>query len=88
MTIYPKDVEKTLDSTPLEISKAKRTAMVTKAKELMAGKAIEEGDLANALEQYYVFEKNEHYTSAQLADIVAQVATDLTPAPVLEVEEV
>ena len=87
MTIYPEGVSKTPDSSPLEIDSKKKTAMVAKAKELMAGKAVEEGDLAKALEQYYVFEKNEHYTSAQLAEIVAQVATDLTPEPVAVLEE-
>ena len=85
--IYPADVEPTPDSSPLEITKAQRTAMVKKAKELVPQEGIEPGDLADALEQFYV-QSNKHYTSAQLKDIVDQVATDLKPVPEVEpVEE-
>jgi len=81
--IYPEGTKVEPSSAPLEITKAKRTAMVKKAKELLT-KPMESKELMDALEQYYVFEKGEHYTSAQLKDIAGQVASDL--APVLEEE--
>ncbi len=81
--IYPEGTEKEALSSPLTITKTKRTAMVKKAFELLT-KPMESKELANAIEQYYVFEKNEHYTSAQLKDIVDQVITDLIPPPTKE----
>uniref|UniRef100_A0A6M3J0L0 Uncharacterized protein n=1 Tax=viral metagenome TaxID=1070528 RepID=A0A6M3J0L0_9ZZZZ len=84
--IYPEGVEAVADSSPLEISAQKRAAMVKKAKELVPEEGIEPSELAYALEQYYVFECGEHYTSAQLKDIVSQVETDLKPV-VAEVAE-
>lgn len=63
---------------PLVIDDKKRVEMVAKAKELLV-EPMELGDLANALEQYYVFEEGEHYTSAQLKEIVLQVTADLAP---------
>ncbi len=78
MKIIPEGTEEVAKSTPLEISKVKRTAMVKKAKELL-DKPMEFKELADAVEQYYVTEKNEHYTSDQVKDIVSQVQSDLTP---------
>jgi len=81
--IYPEGQEAAKEGGELEITKKKREEMVEKAKELLV-KPMEIGELCDALEQYYVFEKNEHYTSAQLKDIAEQVASDL--APVVEEE--
>jgi len=81
--IYPEGTEKVADSAPLAITKANKTAMVAKAKELLT-KPMEEKELADLLEQHYV-KTNKHYTSAQLKDIVDQVKTDLTP--VVEISE-
>lgn len=69
----------------LELTSAKKTAMVKKAKELF-DEPIEEGKLADLLEQYYITENNEHYTSAQLKEVVDKVADDLKPEVVEEVE--
>jgi len=77
MKITPKDWVEPAKTGPLEISRAKRTEMVKKAKELFS-EPIEENDLADKLEQFYVA-THEHYTSAQLKDIVDQVKTDLAP---------
>ncbi len=77
--IIPEGQKAVAKSNPLEVTKSKRTAMVKKAKELMDGKAVDPKVLMDALEQYYVFEKNEHYTSAQLKDVVDQVQADLAP---------
>lgn len=81
--IIPADWVEKEAAGPLTISKSKKTAMVSKAKELLT-KPMEPGELADVLEQYYVTEKNEHYTSAQLNDIVAKVAEDLAPEVVVE----
>lgn len=81
--IYPEGMSPVADSAPLSIDKTKNTEMVAKAKELLT-EPMEAKDLADALEQYYVFEENEHYTSDQLAEIVKQVQTDLAPEPVAE----
>jgi hypothetical protein len=78
--IYPEGVEVVADSAPLTITKTQRTAMVNKAKELF-DKPIEHKDLKDLLEQHYI-KDNKHYTSAQLKDVVDQVASDL--APVIE----
>lgn len=78
MKIYPLDAERPADSNPLTVSKAKRDEMIAKAKTLVPEEGIEEGDLADALEQHYVA-LNEHYTSDQLKDVIDQVKTDLTP---------
>lgn len=85
MKIYPEGYEVEASTNPLEITKAKRTEMIKKAKELLV-KPMEFDELSSALEQYYVSEKNEHYTSAQLKDIVSQVQSDLKP--VAEVSEI
>jgi hypothetical protein len=76
--IIPEGQEAVADSTPLTISAQKRTAMVAKAKELLT-EPMEVKGLMNALEQYYVADNNEHYTSAQLLDIAKQVQEDLAP---------
>ena len=78
MTLIPEGFEAEAKSNPLEIIKTKRTSMIKKAKELLT-EPMEFKDLMNALEQYYVTEKNEHYTSAQLKDIVKQVESDIAP---------
>jgi len=83
MKIYPKDWVKPDDSKPLEVSKAKKTAMVKKAKELF-DKPIEKDDLVWLLEQHYISAKGEHYTSAQLREVVEQVAKDLYVEPSVE----
>ena len=67
-------------SDPLEIDKKKRKEMVKQCKDLLI-EPVEYGALKNALEQHYVNEHNEHYTSEQLKDIVDQVVSDLTPEP-------
>jgi hypothetical protein len=77
MKIFPEGYEAEAESSPLEISASKRTAMIKKAKELF-DEPIEHKDLCDLLEQHYVA-LNEHYTSAQLKDIVDQVASDLAP---------
>ena len=76
--IIPEGQKVVVESTPLEISTSKRTAMIAKAKELLT-KPMETKELMDALEEYYVYDKNEHYTSAQLKDIVEQVASGLVP---------
>ena len=91
--IYPEGMEVVSDSSPLEISTAKRTAMIKKAKELLT-EPMEEKDLRDALENYYIYGQetqelkaghtSEHFTSAQLKDVVDQVKTDF--APVVEEE--
>jgi len=87
MIITPKDqVAPKSTGEPLEISKTKMTAMVKKATELLT-KPMSTDKLAHEIEQYYVFEKNEHYTSAQIKDIVMQVAADLAPVKEVEVTE-
>jgi len=78
--IYPEGFEVEEESTPLEINDRKRTLMIAKAKELLGDEPREEKDLTDMLEQYYVTEENEHYTSKQLKEIIEQVKTDLTPA--------
>jgi len=83
--IIPEGQEALKASTPLEVSKTKDTAMVKKAKELLT-KPMGAQELMSLLEQYYVFQKNEHYTSAQLKAIVMKVESDLKP--VVEVEEI
>ena len=85
MKIYPEGSEKVADSAPLAITKANKTAMEAKAKELLT-KPMEEKELADLLEQHYV-KTNKHYTSAQLKEVIDQVKKDLTPEPV-EVEEI
>ena len=85
--IYPKDWVEPVVSEPLEINEKKKKEMIKKAKELFS-EPIEEGALADRLEQHYV-EKNEHYTSAQLKEVVDAVAEELKPvveAPALEIE--
>ena len=82
--ITPEGQEVAAKTTPLEVTKTKNTAMVKKAKELLT-KPMEVKELMDSLENYYVFEKNEHYTSAQLKEVAMKVAADL--APVVEVEE-
>ncbi len=77
MKIIPEGFEAVAESSPLEISKSQRTAMAKKAKELL-DKPMEHGDLRDALEQHYIA-SNKHYTSAQLKDIVDQVASELLP---------
>jgi len=94
--IIPEGQEALKASAPLEVSKAKDTAMVKKAKELLT-KPMGAQELMSLLEQYYVYgqvgknklvegHKSEHYTSAQLKAIVMKVESDLKP--VVEVEEV
>jgi len=78
MKIIPEGTEAEVETKPLEITDKKRTEMVAKAKELLI-KPMETNELMDALEQYYVFDKNEHYTSAQLKDVAVQVYTDLNP---------
>ena len=76
--IYPQGQEAVAESTPLTINKTKRDGMIAKAKDLL-DKPMEFGELKDALEQYYITEKNEHYTSKQLKEIISQVQTDLAP---------
>jgi len=52
--IYPENTEAVADSTPLEISKAKRTEMVAKAKELLT-EPMSDDTLKAKLEEYYIF---------------------------------
>ena len=66
--IIPKDYVVPEATGPLEVNKAKQTAMVKKAKELFS-EPIEHGELCDLLEQHYV-KSNEHYTSAQLKAVV------------------
>jgi hypothetical protein len=69
--IYPVSVsEREEVSTELEISPKKEKEMMAKAIELLGDEVMESGKLCELLENYYVFEKNEHYTSRQLKDIV------------------
>lgn len=63
----------------LTIDKAKETEMIAKTIELLGNKPKEAKELVDALEQYYVFEVGEHYTSAQLADIVEKANLQLHP---------
>lgn len=83
MELIPAGMEKVADSSPLTIDKAKAAEMLAKAKELHT-KIMDSGELMKLLEQYYVFEKNEHYTSDQLKGIVAALHLELNPPKIVE----
>ena len=74
----------------LAVDEKKESEMIAKAIELLGDEPKEPKELADALEQYYVFEVGEHYTSAQLASIVEKANLQLNPTPVVEevIEEV
>ncbi len=78
--IIPKDWVEPVKTGPLEITDKKKAEMVAVATAMVV-KPTDAGELADKLEQHYVKEKNEHYTSAQLKMIVDQVAKDLYVAP-------
>ena len=87
MKIYPKNyVEKEITSGELVIDNKKETEMIAKANELLGDEPMELKELADKLEQYYVFEKNEHYTSEQLRQICEQ-AGEKKDVPIEEVIE-
>lgn len=75
MTLVPTGTEVEADSTPLEIDETKKAEMTSKAKELLT-EPMESKQLQDALEQHYVA-LHEHYTSAQLKEVVDQVEADL-----------
>lgn len=101
MKIYPEGQTPQVDSNPLEITKAKRTAMIKKAKELLT-EPMSADTLKTVLEYFFVYgrmpekvdgkfnttgsnipveegHESKHYTSAQLKEVVDQVAVDLKP---------
>jgi len=85
MRLIPEGQEDTLNSltgSPLEINKAKAKELLDKARELLT-KPMEASELSDALEQHYVA-SNEHYTSAQLLNVVRELHAELNPAPVVE----
>lgn len=53
----------------LVLTPEKKMEMAAKVKELLT-KPLTIGEACDALEQYYVFQKNEHYTSVQLKEVV------------------
>lgn len=83
MKIIPEGKTAEADSTPLKPTKTKHTEMVNFAKGLMT-EVVEFKDVVDALEQHYVFEKNEHYTSAQLKAVVEEAKKEVEPQPVIE----
>jgi hypothetical protein len=87
MQLIPKDAVVEAKSTPLEVTDTKATEMLAKAKELHT-RVMEGKELMDLLENYYIFEKNEHYTSKQLKAVVDSLYAELNPEPEPELTKV
>ena len=86
MKIIPKDYVEPTKTGPLTVDDKVKADMVAKAKELLT-EPMEANELCNALEQYYCFQENKHYTSKQISEAVTNVRADLAPV-VEEVEPI
>lgn len=79
--LIPKGYQIKEESSPLEIDEVKRGNMKVKAKELL-DKPMEKKELIEKLENYYIFELNEHYTSEQLCMIANDLFIELNTCDV------
>ena len=81
--VYPKDYKgeslEEVKGNELVIDETKKAEMTAKVKELLGNEPKESKVLMDELEQYYVFEKNQHYTSKQLAEVVEAVRVENLP---------
>lgn len=86
MELIPANMTKEVLGGELTIDDKKSKELMAKAKELLT-EPMEAKDLMDKLEQYYVFEKGEHYTSAQLGSVVEALYLELNPLPEPVIEE-
>ena len=78
MKIIPEGKTALISAIPLKPTKAKDTEMIDYAKSLMT-EPVEFKDVVDAVEQHYIFTKNEHYTSDQLKTIIQKAKIAVEP---------